>query len=176
MLKIRLQRKGKKNQPFFRIIVIEKNNPPRGGRAVEILGFFNSLTKEKQINADRAKYWINVGAQPSDRVHNLLVQEGIIKAEKRPVHAKSKKKQEEQPAKQAKPAEAVPPPAEKLEEKPVEKSREEIKPEKKKPASPAGVEEKLEPEEKPEQEVKPEEPKKDESKKEEKPTEQDKKE
>lgn len=91
MLKIRLQRTGKKNQPFFRIVVTEKKNPPRGGRSLEMLGFLNPRTKEKQIKAERVKYWLSVGAQPSDRVHNLLVKEGVIKADKKPVHAKPDK-------------------------------------------------------------------------------------
>ena len=104
MLKIRLQRTGKKNQPFFRIVVTEKNNPPRGGRAVEKLGFFNPQTKEKEINAERVKYWISVGAQPSDRVHNMLISDGIIKGDKKPVHAKPKKKEVEEGATEQKEA------------------------------------------------------------------------
>jgi len=93
MLRIRLQRKGKKNQPFFRIVVTDKRNPPRGGRSLEILGFLNPLTKEKQLKIERIIYWLGVGAQPSDRIHNLLVSEGIIKDKKKSVHAKPKKKE-----------------------------------------------------------------------------------
>ena len=165
MLKIRLQRKGKKNQPFFRIIVTEKNNPPRGGRAVEILGFLNPLTKEQEINADRVKYWLSVGAQPSDRVHNLLVQDGIIKGDKKPVHAKAKKKEGEGDAQpKAKPAEK--PKEVKEPEAPKEKKKKDVKEEKKedKPKEDKKPEEKpeLKKEEKKEPEAKPEEPKKEE--------------
>ena len=92
MLTIRFLRTGKKNQPFFRIVVTDKKNPPRGGRFLEILGFFNPLTKEKKLKVERMKYWLSVGAQPSDRVHNLLVGEGILKGKKVDVHKKSKKK------------------------------------------------------------------------------------
>lgn len=96
MLRIRLQRRGKRNQPFFRIVVTDRRNPPRGGRSLETLGFLNPLTKEKQLKIERIIYWLSVGAQPSDRVHNLLVTEGIIKDKKKPVHAKAKKKEGEE--------------------------------------------------------------------------------
>ncbi len=95
MLCIRFLRTGKKNQPFFRIVVTDKKNPPRGGRFLEIVGFFNPFTKEKRLKAERIKYWLSVGAQPSDRVHNMLVQEGIIKEKKKSVHAKKKVKEGE---------------------------------------------------------------------------------
>jgi len=91
MLNIRFLRKGKKDQPFFRIVVTDKKNPPRGGRFLETLGFFNPLTKEKAIKKERMEHWLKMGAQPSDRVYNLLVSEQIIKAKKKPVHKKSKK-------------------------------------------------------------------------------------
>jgi len=96
MLVIRFLRTGKKHQPFFRIVVTDKKNPPKGGRFLEIVGFFNPLTKEKNIKEERIKYWISVGAQPSDRVHNILVAENIIKGKKISVHAKTKKKEGEE--------------------------------------------------------------------------------
>lgn len=95
MLTIRFIRRGKKNQPFFRIVVTDKKNPPKGGRFLEILGFFNPLTKEKSLKLERVKYWLSVGAQPSNRVYNLLVSEKIIQGKKMDVHKKSKKKREE---------------------------------------------------------------------------------
>ena len=132
MLKIRLQRKGKKNQPFFRIIVTEKDNPPRGGRSLELLGFLNPSTKEKQLKADRIKHWLSVGAQPSDRVHNLLVVEGIIKEKKKSVHAKSKKKEIDE----KKPAPIPVNVTASKEVKSAEENKKEIKPEEKKEAKP----------------------------------------
>ena len=96
MLTIRFIRTGRRNQPFFRIVVTDKKNPPRGGRFLEIVGFFNPRTKERNIKAERAKYWLSVGAQTSDRVHNLLVSEKIIQGKKIDVHKKSKKKKESQ--------------------------------------------------------------------------------
>lgn len=94
MLRIRLFRIGKKNQPFFRIVVIEKKSPPRGGRPLEILGFLNPLTKEKNIKKERINYWLSVGAQPSNTVYNILASEGILTGKKKPVHKKSKKTKE----------------------------------------------------------------------------------
>jgi len=82
MLTIRLTRKGKKNQPFFRVVVIDKRRSSKGGRAVEDLGYKNPLTKKISINKERALYWISKGAQPSPTVHNLLVSEKIIDAKK----------------------------------------------------------------------------------------------
>ena len=99
MLKIRLFRIGKKHQPVFRVIVTDKKNPPRGGRFLEILGFWNPLTKEKNLKIERIKYWLSVGAKPSDTVYNLLISEKIIKGKKIDVHKKSKKKEESASAK-----------------------------------------------------------------------------
>lgn len=90
MLKIRFFRVGKKNQPSFKIIVTDKRRPPRGGRFVERVGFWNPLTKEKVLRTERIKYWLSVGAKPSDSVHNLLIKEKILKGKKIPVHKKKK--------------------------------------------------------------------------------------
>lgn len=95
MLMIRLQRRGKKNQPFFKIIVTEEKNSSTRGRSVEELGFYNPLTKERSLNGDRAKYWMSVGAQPSDTVYNMLITDNIIEGKKRLKHKKSKKKDAE---------------------------------------------------------------------------------
>lgn len=99
MLSIRLLRTGKKNQPFYRMVVTDKKNPPRGGRFLEIVGFFNPFTKEKDIKADRIKHWLSVGAKPSDTVHNILVKEKVIEGTKIAVHKKPKKKAVEAKAK-----------------------------------------------------------------------------
>ncbi len=82
MLTIRLTRRGKKNQPFFRIVVIDKKRSSTGGRAVEELGYVNPLTKKNSINKERALHWLKVGAQASPRVYNLLVSEKVIDAKK----------------------------------------------------------------------------------------------
>ena len=93
MLVIRLFLVGKKNQPFFKIVVIDKRRPPRGGRFVEELGNYNPLTKEKVLKGERIKYWLSVGAKPSASIYNLLVSEKIIEGRKIPVHKKAKVKE-----------------------------------------------------------------------------------
>jgi small subunit ribosomal protein S16 len=95
MLVIRYFRIGKKNQPYFRIRVADKLRPPKGGRFVEELGTWSPLTKQKTLKVERIKYWLSVGAQPSDSVYNLLVSEKVIEGKKRDVHKKSKKPAEE---------------------------------------------------------------------------------
>lgn len=91
MLTIRLTRKGKKNQPFFRIVVIDKRRSAKGGRAVEELGYVNPLTKKHSLEKGRILHWLKVGAKASPRVHNLLVSEKVIDAKKINVFKKSKK-------------------------------------------------------------------------------------
>lgn len=104
MLVIRLFRTGKKNQPSFKLVVTDKRRPPRAGRFVEEVGFYNPLTKEKILKKERIQYWLSVGAKPSPTIYNLLVSEKVIEDKKIPVHKKSKK---EAPA----PSETSAPPA-----------------------------------------------------------------
>ncbi|PIS34722.1 MAG: 30S ribosomal protein S16 [Parcubacteria group bacterium CG08_land_8_20_14_0_20_43_9] len=86
MLSIRFSRQGKLHQPTYKIVVTEKTRSPKSGKFIEQLGSYNPLTKEKQINAERIKYWISKGAQPSDTVHNLLVRNKIIEGVKVAMH------------------------------------------------------------------------------------------
>jgi len=88
MLRIRFFRTGKKHQPSYRIVVTDKKNPPRGGRFVDEVGFWNPVTKEKKVDGEKIKYWISKGAQASDSVYNLLVSEGVVEGKKIPVHSK----------------------------------------------------------------------------------------
>jgi small subunit ribosomal protein S16 len=75
MLMIRLARFGAKKKPTYRLVVIEKERA-RNGRAVEIVGHYNPVSKPKQIVIDRERvdYWIKNGAQPSETVGRLLKQ------------------------------------------------------------------------------------------------------
>lgn len=93
MLVIRLLRTGRKNQPSFKIVVTEKKNPPKGGRFLEEVGTYSPLTKNKTLKADRVKYWMSVGAKPSDTVFNMLVSQGVVEGKKRPKHKKEVKKE-----------------------------------------------------------------------------------
>ncbi len=94
MLKIRFFRVGKKHQPLFKIVVTDKRKPPKGGRFVEEVGFWNPLKKKKVLKKERIEYWLSKGAKPSDSVYNLLVREKILEGAKIPVHKKKKKKKE----------------------------------------------------------------------------------
>ncbi len=90
MLTIRLTRRGKKNQPFFKVVVIDKRRSSKGGRAVEVLGYVNPLTKKKSLKSERILYWLKCGARPSATMNNLLVQEKIIEGKK--IHVSKIKK------------------------------------------------------------------------------------
>jgi small subunit ribosomal protein S16 len=71
--RIRLQRKGKKGRPFYHLVIAD-GRAPRDGKYIERIGTYNPLTNPAEINIDseRAIYWLQVGAQPSDTVRNLL--------------------------------------------------------------------------------------------------------
>ncbi len=77
MVKIKLTRTGRKNAPAYRIAVFP-DRTKRDSRAIEFLGHFSPISKELVINSERSKYWLSVGAQPTDRVAQLLSKEGII--------------------------------------------------------------------------------------------------
>jgi small subunit ribosomal protein S16 len=78
VLAIRLARFGKKKQPFYRIVVLDKRKP-RNGRTVEVVGTYDPLKNPSliQLNAERVKYWLSVGAQPSDTVRSFLTAQKI---------------------------------------------------------------------------------------------------
>jgi small subunit ribosomal protein S16 len=90
MLTIRLNRIGKKNKPYFRIVLQEHTIAP-GGRHVEVLGSYDPHSKKSFFKEEKIKYWVEKGAQPSDTVHNLLVKNNILQGEKRKVKLPAKK-------------------------------------------------------------------------------------
>lgn len=94
MLKIRFFRTGRKHQPFYRIRVVNKNNPPASGRFIADVGFYNPLTKECEIDKEKTLKWIGNGAKPSDRVNNLLIEKKIIEGEKKQVVSLTNKRKE----------------------------------------------------------------------------------
>ncbi len=141
MLVIRLSRKGRKNHPTYRIVLQEKDWAP-SSKAIEILGHMDPHTDPATIvlKTDRIKYWLEQGAQTSNTVHNILVNEKIVDGKKkRSVFGKKKQSEEEgeaasgdapaeksgddkpkeEPAAEAKPVE------EKTEEKHAEEKKEE---------------------------------------------------
>lgn len=94
MLMIRLQRKGKKHDPSYRIVLIDSRRAAKSGSVLEILGSYNSQKGEPQLKADKIKEWISKGAQVSKTVHNLFVNAKIIEGKKKDVlhHKKIKAK------------------------------------------------------------------------------------
>lgn len=100
MLVIRLTRVGKKNQPAYRVVLTEQTNPVNG-KFIEILGSYNPREKTKSLKAERIQYWLSRGAQLSDTVHNLLVNEKIITGPKVRAWRPKKKTQEANKAKAA---------------------------------------------------------------------------
>jgi small subunit ribosomal protein S16 len=95
MLHIRLRRVGKKKQPSYRLIVCEKSKDPWGDY-LENLGTYNPRTSPSEINlkTDRIKEWISKGAQCSDTVWNILVDQGVVEGGKRKTIELSKKRKE----------------------------------------------------------------------------------
>ena len=80
MVKIRLRRVGRKNAPFYRILVADSQSP-RDGKFIEIIGQYAPRKNEGSLNVDeaRANYWLNQGAQPTDTVRSLLRRAGVLK-------------------------------------------------------------------------------------------------
>lgn len=82
MLKIRLQRTGRKNDPHFRLIVTESARKPKTTQFTEIIGTYNVKAGIFEAKKDRVNHWVSVGAQTSPTVHNLLVSKGVITGKK----------------------------------------------------------------------------------------------
>ncbi|MBU6141897.1 30S ribosomal protein S16 [Patescibacteria group bacterium] len=87
---IRLQRKGKKHQPFYRLVVGEKRSK-LNGQQVEELGWFDPLQSKNHVDAERVKHWLSMGAKMSPTVNNLLISAGVVTGKKIAVHNVPKK-------------------------------------------------------------------------------------
>ena len=94
MLSIRFKPVGKKKQISFRVVVVERRSKLQG-RFIEDLGWCNTHTDTHSVKEERIKYWLGVGAQPTDSVHNMLVRASVVDGPKRAVHAKKKVSKEE---------------------------------------------------------------------------------
>ena len=115
MLIIRLQRVGKKNQPSFRLVLIDSRRATKSGSFLEILGSHDRLLKTTKLKEERIRHWLSKGVQVSDTVHNLLVKKGLLTGPKKDVSAKKKGGSEEKAGVENKKAEVAG--AEKPEEK-----------------------------------------------------------
>ena len=80
-VKIRLRRMGMKKHPFYRVVVADERSP-RDGRSIEEIGYYNPMTQPAEIKIDneRANYWLQNGAQPTDTVRILLKKTGAIES------------------------------------------------------------------------------------------------
>ena len=79
MVKIRLRRMGRRNRPFYRVVVADSHSP-RDGKSIDIIGHYNPLTDPATISIDEEKAlkWLRYGAQPTDTVRSLLGKLGIM--------------------------------------------------------------------------------------------------
>lgn len=82
MLKIRLQRFGRKNNPAFRVVLTDSKNAAKSGRFIEVLGNYDLKANNFTVDKDKVTKRIADGAQASDTVHNFLVAQGIIEGQK----------------------------------------------------------------------------------------------
>ncbi len=114
---IRLSRGGNKKRPYYRIVVADSRSP-RDGKYLEQIGTYNPLLAKDdadrvRLNEDRARYWVGVGAQPTDRVARFLDAAGVKEraARNNPKQAepgeKAKERAEERAAKLAEAEEAA---------------------------------------------------------------------
>lgn len=81
MLKMRLQRRGKKNYATYRVVVADARAPVKG-RFVADVGSYNPHTDIFNVNGEKIADWLGKGVQPSNTVHNLLVTHKMLKADK----------------------------------------------------------------------------------------------
>lgn len=81
MVRLRFQRLGRHNRPFYRLAALDKRTR-RDGSVIENLGWFNPIetdpAKQVQINEERVKHWLSVGAQPTDTVRDFLAKRGLV--------------------------------------------------------------------------------------------------
>ncbi|KAM0847848.1 hypothetical protein ACQ4PT_054760 [Festuca glaucescens] len=82
VVRIRLARFGCRNRPFYRVMAADSRSP-RDGKHLEVLGYYNPLPgkdggKRMGLKFDRVKYWLSVGAQPSDPVQRILFRAGVL--------------------------------------------------------------------------------------------------
>jgi len=134
MLKLRLQRVGRKHDPSYRVVVTEHTRGPKSRDYVEMVGSYDARKKagkdNPQLDNERISYWLEQGVKPSGTVHNLLVDAGLVEGKK--VNVLPKRKPTEDKPEEAKaegvvaaPAEAEETKEETKEEEPAEETKEE---------------------------------------------------
>ncbi len=107
MLKIRLQRVGRKHEPTFRLVLTDSKNSTKSGKYLEVLGNFDARRGENSaFKAERIGYWMSKGAQVSTTVHNMLITKNIISGKKLNALPLKKAIKKDEPAQEAAPASA----------------------------------------------------------------------
>lgn len=111
MVRIRMKSFGRRHRPFFRICAMDARTP-RDGRSIEELGHYDPMCRNAEaqtvLNKNRIRYWLSVGAQPSEKVQALLNRFGVTK----PAPGEPWELPEVKPVPTAAPAEAATPPPE----------------------------------------------------------------
>ena len=112
MLKIKLQRIGRKHDPSYRVVVTDRRTGPKSNKHVSIVGNYDNIRKVTNLKKEEILDWISKGAQPTETVHNILVKEGVIKGDKKnvlpkktPIINKEKKEKKKEETKTNKPTE-----------------------------------------------------------------------
>jgi len=84
MVRIRMKRMGRTHRPFYRINAVEKRTQ-RDGKIIENLGWYDPIAKDEskqiELNEERVRHWLGVGAQPSQTMMNILAERGLVDAE-----------------------------------------------------------------------------------------------
>jgi len=82
VVKLRLRRMGAKKRPSYRIVAADSRSP-RDGAFIESVGYYDPITDPAtvNVNVDRARHWISVGAQPTDTVRSILKRSGVFATE-----------------------------------------------------------------------------------------------
>lgn len=101
MLKIRLQRVGRKNIPTYRIVLTDSRNSTKSGKYLEVLGTYDPVNDVKEVDADRVKHWMSHGAKLTGTMHNFLVEKKLVSGKKLNVLPKKKPIKKEEAAAQA---------------------------------------------------------------------------
>lgn len=83
MLMMRLQRVGRKNNPAYRVVVVDKRASTKSNKTIDLIGNYNPKLGQITINAEKAKHWLAQGVQASDTVHNMLISQKVIEGKKR---------------------------------------------------------------------------------------------
>jgi small subunit ribosomal protein S16 len=82
VVRLRMKSMGRRHRPFFRICAMDSRKP-RDGRSIEELGHYDPMSRNAEtqtvLNVDRIRYWLGVGAQPSEKVQALLKRHGVKK-------------------------------------------------------------------------------------------------